>query len=149
VFSADAKLRSDSLLRERGSVAAGAQSLAMKQPATTPTCTSFGRRMRSRQRGRMQTEKSNTSAARPRPLVRGQQADRASGVPVSSQNASAPRVRRRRQSGRHLGTWKYEPGNIEWFKDGKIRMTTSQRKLGPGKSIRHETDSAILADGGK
>jgi dipeptidyl aminopeptidase/acylaminoacyl peptidase len=25
-----------------------------------------------------------------------------------------------------LGTWKYEPGNIEWWKDGKIRMETSQ-----------------------
>jgi dipeptidyl aminopeptidase/acylaminoacyl peptidase len=24
-----------------------------------------------------------------------------------------------------LGTWKYEPGAIEWFKDGKIRMTTT------------------------
>ena len=24
-----------------------------------------------------------------------------------------------------LGTWKYEPGNIEWWKDGKIRMQTS------------------------
>src|SRR6185503_8248977 len=24
-----------------------------------------------------------------------------------------------------LGTWKYEPGTIEWFKDGNIRMTTS------------------------
>ncbi|HYV95898.1 MAG TPA: prolyl oligopeptidase family serine peptidase [Gemmatimonadaceae bacterium] len=24
-----------------------------------------------------------------------------------------------------LGTWKYEPGTIEWFKDGKIRMTTT------------------------
>src|SRR5262249_6959212 len=24
-----------------------------------------------------------------------------------------------------LGSWKYEPGNIEWFKDGNIRMTTS------------------------
>lgn len=24
-----------------------------------------------------------------------------------------------------LGAWKYEPGQIEWFKDGKIRMTTS------------------------
>ena len=24
-----------------------------------------------------------------------------------------------------LGAWKYEPGNIEWFKDGKIRMTTT------------------------
>ncbi len=24
-----------------------------------------------------------------------------------------------------LGTWKYEPGQIEWFKDGKIRMTTT------------------------
>lgn len=24
-----------------------------------------------------------------------------------------------------LGSWKYEPGSIEWFKDGKIRMTTS------------------------
>ncbi|MEO7999621.1 MAG: S9 family peptidase, partial [Gemmatimonadaceae bacterium] len=25
-----------------------------------------------------------------------------------------------------LGNWKYEPGNIEWWNDGKIRMTTSQ-----------------------
>jgi dipeptidyl aminopeptidase/acylaminoacyl peptidase len=25
-----------------------------------------------------------------------------------------------------LGTWKYEPGKIEWWKDGKIRMETSQ-----------------------
>lgn len=24
-----------------------------------------------------------------------------------------------------LGAWKYEPGQIDWFKDGKIRMTTS------------------------
>jgi dipeptidyl aminopeptidase/acylaminoacyl peptidase len=24
-----------------------------------------------------------------------------------------------------LGSWKYEPGQIEWFKDGKIRMQTS------------------------
>ena len=24
-----------------------------------------------------------------------------------------------------LGTWKYEPGQIEWFKDGKIRMNTT------------------------
>lgn len=24
-----------------------------------------------------------------------------------------------------LGAWKYEPGQIEWFKDGKIRMTTT------------------------
>ena len=24
-----------------------------------------------------------------------------------------------------LGTWKYEPGNIEWWNDGKIRMQTS------------------------
>jgi dipeptidyl aminopeptidase/acylaminoacyl peptidase len=24
-----------------------------------------------------------------------------------------------------LGTWKYEPGTIEWFRDGKIRMTTT------------------------
>ncbi|MCC7195440.1 MAG: S9 family peptidase [Gemmatimonadaceae bacterium] len=24
-----------------------------------------------------------------------------------------------------LGSWKYEPGSIEWFKDGKVRMTTS------------------------
>ena len=24
-----------------------------------------------------------------------------------------------------LGAWKYEPGTIEWFKDGKIRMTTT------------------------
>jgi len=24
-----------------------------------------------------------------------------------------------------LGSWKYEPGQIEWFKDGKIRMTTT------------------------
>ena len=24
-----------------------------------------------------------------------------------------------------LGAWKYEPGNIEWWSDGKIRMTTS------------------------
>ncbi len=24
-----------------------------------------------------------------------------------------------------LGTWKYEPGNIEWWKDGKIRMQTT------------------------
>lgn len=23
------------------------------------------------------------------------------------------------------GSWKFEPGNIEWFKDGRIRMTTS------------------------
>ena len=25
-----------------------------------------------------------------------------------------------------LGQWKYEPGNIEWWKDGKIRMETSE-----------------------
>src|SRR5215471_19220137 len=24
-----------------------------------------------------------------------------------------------------LGTWQYEPGQIEWFKDGNIRMQTS------------------------
>jgi len=24
-----------------------------------------------------------------------------------------------------LGSWKYEPGQIEWFRDGKIRMTTT------------------------
>jgi len=28
-----------------------------------------------------------------------------------------------------LAPWKYEPGQIEWFKDGKIRMTTTTGAL--------------------
>ena len=43
-----------------------------------------------------------------------------------------------------LGTWKYEPGQIEWFKDGKIRMTTTTG--GASRSVagrsRHEADLA-------
>ncbi|MGV3708464.1 MAG: S9 family peptidase, partial [Gemmatimonas sp.] len=37
-----------------------------------------------------------------------------------------------------LGTWKYEPGNIEWWTDGKIRMTTTMG----GRSGVYQIDPA-------
>ena len=130
VFSADAKLRSDSLVaRERDSVAKLAPNRARDEAARNDTDLYI--------LPVAECEAGNAAACKPKKIeylgsetnvVWSADSKQIAFVGRPGQLISSRLLLASVDGGKAtdiLGTWKYEPGQIEWFKDGKIRMTTT------------------------
>jgi len=130
IFGADAKLRSDSLVaRERDSVAKLARNRARDEADRNDTDLYI--------LPVAECEAGNAAACKPKKV---EYSGAESNIIWSADSKQFAFVGRPGQYGSSrlllasvdggkpvdvLGTWKYEPGAIEWFKDGKIRMTTT------------------------